>query len=243
MIISKTSGIYAWTSLSGGQYIGSAVNLRRRKKDHGTSLRQGTHKNIKLQRAWNKYGEEGFEFSVLLICEKKDLLFFEQRAVDILKPKYNICLIAGSKLGVPTSEETKRKQALAMAGRKPPKSTRDAVSRSNKERVVSFETRQLMSLAHMGNSYALGYKQTEEHKFKSTKHFVGTTKSEEELKRRTETRKARGWFVRPLDEIRKSLSNAQKGKRWITDGLIDRLLKKDGILPVGWHFGRTNGGH
>lgn len=46
-------------------YIGSAVNLRKRKARHFSELRTGKHKNRHLLAAWNKYGEQAFVFVVV----------------------------------------------------------------------------------------------------------------------------------------------------------------------------------
>jgi group I intron endonuclease len=46
-------------------YVGSAVNLKRRFKEHRTLLKQGVHHSAYLQNAWNKYGVDQFEFKVI----------------------------------------------------------------------------------------------------------------------------------------------------------------------------------
>lgn len=46
--------------LNGKRYVGQTIRYTERKSDHLRLLRQGTHKNLKLQYAWNKYGEENF---------------------------------------------------------------------------------------------------------------------------------------------------------------------------------------
>ena len=104
------SGIYKITSPSEKMYIGSAIRFKKRWHLHLHKLRHGKHENSKLQKSFNKYGECNLKFSILLICSKHDLLFFEQRVLDILKPEYNICTIAGSSFGVKRSEITKSKQ-------------------------------------------------------------------------------------------------------------------------------------
>lgn len=104
------SGIYTITSLSGKMYVGSAVNFKRRLSIHWFDLRIGQHHSRPLQAAYDKYGEENLNFSKLLVCGKEDLLFYEQRALDILKPEYNVCKVAGSRLGAKASPETRSKQ-------------------------------------------------------------------------------------------------------------------------------------
>lgn len=46
-------------------YVGSAVDLKRRKTRHFSELRTGKHKNRHLQAAWVKYGEQAFVFVVV----------------------------------------------------------------------------------------------------------------------------------------------------------------------------------
>jgi group I intron endonuclease len=46
-------------------YVGSAVDLKRRKTRHFSELRTGKHNNRHLQAAWQKYGEQSFVFVVV----------------------------------------------------------------------------------------------------------------------------------------------------------------------------------
>lgn len=55
-------------------YIGSSSNLKKRVRTHKFELKRGTHKNPHLQRCWDKYGEDSFNFSILECCDKS-LLF------------------------------------------------------------------------------------------------------------------------------------------------------------------------
>lgn len=104
---------------SGSFYIGSAVNLRGRWRSHLSHLRRGINSCAKLQSAWNHYGEAAFVFEIVEhVADPKDLISREQAYFDLLNPKYNICKIAGSALGVKHSEETKRKMAESHRGPK-----------------------------------------------------------------------------------------------------------------------------
>lgn len=48
-------------------YIGQTVNLNKRMMEHFNDLRKGKHHSLKLQRAFDKYGEEFFEHSLIEI--------------------------------------------------------------------------------------------------------------------------------------------------------------------------------
>jgi len=62
----KKSGIYKIINVVNNKfYVGSAVDLRRRKTRHFSELRLGKHNNAHLQAAWNKYGEKAFTFVVI----------------------------------------------------------------------------------------------------------------------------------------------------------------------------------
>lgn len=114
------AGVYAITNtLSGKRYIGSAHNLRRREQQHWWRLNHSVHPNRHLQRAWDRDGGSVFTFSTLLICDVKNLLFYEQRALDLFgvtnKNKgYNKRIVAHSNAGLPCHENTRRAVAEMM---------------------------------------------------------------------------------------------------------------------------------
>ncbi len=115
-----TSGIYQILNLlTGDKYIGSTTNIVRRWQEHHKALRNGSHHCKHLLAAWEKYGEDAFEFAILEYCEPSDLLDREQtylpteQTVDALKEKgfYNQTPIAGrpQPLGSSPTEEVRRK--------------------------------------------------------------------------------------------------------------------------------------
>jgi group I intron endonuclease len=110
------SGIYKITNLTNGKvYIGSAVNIEGRWSAHKSLLEGGKHHSRYFQNAWNKYGDQSFQFEILEKVEnKEDLIAREQHYLDFYQSYeqskgYNICLIAGSSLGVRFSNEVKKK--------------------------------------------------------------------------------------------------------------------------------------
>ncbi|HWQ32448.1 MAG TPA: GIY-YIG nuclease family protein [Blastocatellia bacterium] len=96
------SGVYQIRCLPNGKiYVGSAVDLRARWHQHRLSLRRGNHRNRHLQKAWNKYGEANFEFSILELTGRSNLLSAEQSWIDQTgcadrKTGFNLYAVAGS---------------------------------------------------------------------------------------------------------------------------------------------------
>lgn len=77
------SGIYEIKNIANNKiYIGSSNNVYKRKREHFSSLRNGTHCNEHLQRAYNLYGKNNFKFKIVEICEENDLLKIEQAYLD-----------------------------------------------------------------------------------------------------------------------------------------------------------------
>lgn len=68
--VSDDSGIYCiLNKLNQKRYIGQTYSIKNRFYRHKKELRKNAHHNNHLQSAWNKYGEENFEFSVIEYCE------------------------------------------------------------------------------------------------------------------------------------------------------------------------------
>lgn len=99
---SRISAVYQILCLPTGKiYVGSAVDIWARWGQHRRSLRRGDHPNAHLQQAWDKYGEDQFEFSVLELVDEADLLQAEQKWIDKTgcanrEAGFNVFDIAGS---------------------------------------------------------------------------------------------------------------------------------------------------
>ena len=93
--IIKSIGIYKIISkIDGKYYIGSSKNINGnygRWYKHKYYLNKNIHHNLHLQNAWNKYGEDNFEWIIIQYCKESDLLKTEQNYLNIAKLNKNLC--------------------------------------------------------------------------------------------------------------------------------------------------------
>jgi group I intron endonuclease len=94
----KISGIYKIVNKTNGKYyVGSSMDIRGKPHgrfyQHNAHLKSNRHYNSHLQRAWNKYGEDCFEFIVIekSIPDKTAILELEQKYLDIAKNERHKC--------------------------------------------------------------------------------------------------------------------------------------------------------
>jgi group I intron endonuclease len=122
----KIKGIYKiCNKINGKYYIGSSINIKdspnSRWSRHVADLNKNRHHNDHLQRAWNKYGKDNFEFSIIQHYNgnlDEELLMLEQRYLNIAKKEkdncYNECYIAGK---VTMTPEIRKKIGAAHKGK------------------------------------------------------------------------------------------------------------------------------
>jgi len=123
------------------RYIGSAANLVHRWQDHRRDLKNGIHKNPNLQRAWKKYGEDAFVWTVLEeLSDRIQLIVREQYHIDVALIDgvrlFNATLTAGSSLGTKHSDASKAKMATAKRGVPRSAAARAAVSAGGERRFI-----------------------------------------------------------------------------------------------------------
>jgi len=71
-------------TVNGKVYIGSSVDANNRYKSHTSHLKKGVHHSVRLQRSFDKYGEEAFVFIVLKYTDKNEHRKEEARVLKML---------------------------------------------------------------------------------------------------------------------------------------------------------------
>jgi hypothetical protein len=198
------TGVYKIENINNGKfYIGSAAkSFKQRWDNHKKTLRNGTHRNIKLQRSFDKHGESSFSFSVLSFCPPEHCIKIEQWYIDKTNPYYNINMVAGSRKGATLSEESRQKIREKAIGRK-----------------TSDETKEKLRITSSGKRGKSGYKHTDEAKKKMSEvrkglpsKLKGTKATEETKAKLREIRKGRQ--VPALARIRSSSKVGLVAKVW-----------------------------
>ena len=166
--MADTIGVYVIRcSGNGGLYVGSAsLGIKRRWHIHKSDLRKGKHHNGRMQRAWNKYGEETFTVTVAEVCLPEHCVAQEQVYMDYYRQQvgdrmFNLQPIAGSARGSKRtpeqrartaeltrnlSPEVREKMRKALTGQKRSEEVKARMRKLRDERNrFTYEVRQKMS--------------------------------------------------------------------------------------------------
>ena len=172
-------------------YIGkTGMNFGDRWDSHRALLRGNKHFNQYLQRAWNKYGEENFDFIIIEECNVEDLDEKEMCYIQSYRDAglaYNLADggNGGSFLGKHLSEETKRKigekNRINMTGRKHSDETKKKMSESQKDRYANWTDEERQAWGVLSSERASGYKWSDSARNKMIGNKNGATHTREEI--------------------------------------------------------------
>lgn len=206
-------------------YIGSSINLKSRKYQHLSLLRNKKHSNNYLQNAFNKYGRDNFKWIVEEnvnriedVEELKNILIErEQYYLDFYEsynPKkgYNIRTVADRNIGLQHSEDTKNK-----------------IKEKRKNQIITFtpEHREKIRKSLIGRESPMkGKKFTKQHRLKISESLTGKRLSEEHKKKISESNKgkklSKETIIKMLEsrkgyrhslDVRNKISDSNRGKK------------------------------
>ena len=87
----KISGVYEIINIiTGDCYIGSTVDLKRRKQQHFCEYTWKKEPNKQLYKDMKQYGKDNFLFKPIQLCDPEELQKYEQIAIEKYNPKYNV---------------------------------------------------------------------------------------------------------------------------------------------------------
>lgn len=147
-------GIYCIENkINNKKYIGQSIHIYRRWIEHRWELSHNEHHNDYLQKSWNKYGEENFEFKVIEICNKNELDSKECYYIllyNTMNDEFGYNLHSGGGVNRAISEITRLK--LVEAGKK---SHINYITPCGKDnplygKHLSEETKEKIRQAHLG---------------------------------------------------------------------------------------------
>lgn len=145
------TGIYKIRNIINNKiYIGSAIDIKKRWRDHKWYLKENKHHNQHLQASYNKYGLENFEFIIELKCELNNLLLEEKRLIEKFKSNnniygYNINDPRQIQLGRKCDDNTKMILSNRMKGNKNPMFGKTGEKHPKHAYVLSNEKRKFLS--------------------------------------------------------------------------------------------------
>lgn len=216
----KVSGIYEIVNRTNGKrYVGSAVDIAQRWRQHRCELGKGRHNPI-LQRAWLKYGAENFEFRIIeYVADKAALIEREQFYLDQMQPEYNVAVSAGSNFGVRWSAETKARMGEASKRVWSSPDHRRRMSEVHKAYEFTPEHKAAISAAlserqitpeHAAKIAAnnTSRNKSPEHRAKMSAYWKGRAKTPEQIAKMAETKRGR-----PAHNRGKPMSAEQKAKQ------------------------------
>lgn len=209
-------GIYAIVNkLNNKVYVGQSINIRSRLTKHKWELNKNIHHNPHLQYAWNKYGEDCFDFITLCETTEEKLDEMEQYyifAFDACDEEFGYNKSYGGKSPKVTND-VKQRMSVAHSGVNNPMygkhhsdETKRKISEANKGRVEPDELRKKKSemMSGEGNpmygvpSPMTGKHHTEEARQKIRDCQIGEKNS--------------FYGKRHSEETKKKLSEANSGK-------------------------------
>lgn len=177
--ITKTSGIYKIVNkIDEKYYVGRTNKFDRRWRKHKKMLRKNKHVNDYLQNAWNKHGENNFDFIIVERLNENLLLEIEQKYLDIAKTEQDKCYnLNFDAMGGDLSKYSKNKVDTFNTMYVPTEETRQKIREARKHQVFTKESNEKRRVALLGpKNHNFGKHFSEKTRLKMSKNRTGKLK-------------------------------------------------------------------
>jgi hypothetical protein len=106
-------GIYKITNTKNNKvYVGSSIEIEKRREKHFWMLKKGIHDNKFLQSSFNRDGNENFIFEIIEFCDfevlvNKENYYITEYKSNNMKFGYNLCMVSDERRNI-LSDKTKK---------------------------------------------------------------------------------------------------------------------------------------
>lgn len=239
---------YIKNKKNGKIYIGQTVRPNERFKKHKWELERNMHPNEYLQNAWNKYGENAFEYGVLGTYKNEKLngreIYWIKR-FDALNPEKGYNLQSGGNSNFKPSKKTRKKISNAkkgekhhMWGKKHKPSTIKKISDAGRKRKQTEYTKQKLSKLRSGENNPFYNKHhSQEDRIRMSKIHSSTGYYRVYKQKKDDVNQGFIWVYQYYDENKKrkrlsSVDLAKLKQKVIDNGFIWLKLSDDVEIDV-----------
>lgn len=113
-------------------YVGSGNPLYLRISDYYQDWYLAFKSNLYIVRSLNKYSMNSFNLHILEYSDSENIIMCEQKWIDLIKPEYNLNLMAGSTKGYKHTSESIEKMKILATGRKHTDKVKDLMSKNRR---------------------------------------------------------------------------------------------------------------
>jgi hypothetical protein len=172
-----------------------------------------------LRYAIRKYGEENFKIEIIEWCENREVLI--QKEKEIITEEYiNDVNCYNMKPGGTGGFNNQKHQFKCS----------QAAGKKHSEKLLYDEEYRNLYGKKISDANINGHKNGLRKNVNEYYSWMGKKHSKNTIEKMKNSKKGQGL----------GFTNSQYGTKWITNGIENKKIKKDDVVPIGWKYGITN---